>query len=42
MLSELIESLFSHLLEKMLGNRVWAWALFIFLIITVGIIVIFV
>lgn len=42
MLGELIESLFSHLLEKLLGNRVWAWVLFILLIITVGIIVIFV
>ena len=42
MLAELIESLFAHLLEKLLGNRIWAWVLFILLIITVGIIVIFV
>ena len=42
MLGELIESLFSHFLEKLLGNWVWAWVLFILLIITVGIIVIFV
>lgn len=42
MLGELIESLFSLLLEKLLGNRVWAWSLFIFLIIAVCLIVIFV
>lgn len=42
MLVEIIESLFEHLVGKILGNRVWAWALFIFLIIAVCIIVIFV
>ena len=42
MLGELIESLFSLLLEKLLGNRVWAWALFILLIIVICLIVIFV
>lgn len=42
MLVEIIESLFSHLLEKLLGNRVWAWVLFILLIIAVCLIVIFV
>ena len=42
MLVEIIESLFEHLVGKILGNRAWAWVLFILLIITVGIIVIFV
>lgn len=42
MLVEIIESLFSHLLEKLLGNRGWAWVLFILLIIAVCLIVIFV
>ena len=39
MLVELIESLFTHLLEKLLGNRIWAWVLFILVIVVVGIIV---
>lgn len=42
MLVEIIESLFEHMVGKILGNRVWAWVLFILLIIAVCLIVIFV
>ena len=42
MLVEIIESLLEHMVGKILGNRVWAWVLFILLIIAVCLIVIFV
>ena len=32
MLSEIIESLLGHLLEKMLGNRVWVYVLLLLLV----------
>lgn len=38
MLVEIIESLFAHLLEGLLGKRIWAWVLLIALLIGIGVI----
>ena len=33
MLSEIIESLLAHLLEKIAGKRIWVWVLLLLLVV---------